>query len=108
MVEIKYQFAPDNLMDKQIISRKVVAVFKPYSTPVNVGSEEKPALAREYVCFYRPDTNKYYGAEFYWLLPEKAGSDILSEKVVVTLFIGPYDYSSEIPPNEVIPIAERD
>lgn len=104
MIEIEYDFSPENLSDKQVISSNVIKVTKPYCSPFSIGTEDNPAVASFYVCFYRPDTNRYYGVAFYY---DEMNEGVKKIKVVITCFVGPYEFSSEIPPNFVIPLPDE-
>lgn len=103
MVKIEYRFSPENLSDKQVIFPNVVPEKKPYCSPVSVGTEDNPATASSYLCFYRVDTGRYYGTTFRYDEMDMGANEF---KVVVTSFIGPYEFSSEIPPTCVIPVPD--
>lgn len=102
MVEIEYSFSPENLSDRQVIFPCVIPVKKPYCSPVLIGTEKNPATASRYLCFYRVNTNSYYGAFYYYGEMEEG-----NQRVVVSFFVGPYEFSSEIPPNFVIPLPDK-
>ncbi|MCS7092334.1 MAG: hypothetical protein NZM26_03220 [Patescibacteria group bacterium] len=111
MVEIRYKFSPGNLVDSQIIGPSVVPQVKPYCLPVRLGDDDNSQFASRYFCFYRSNTNRYYGAQFYYEpLDEKnkEGGQVPKTVVVVTCFTSVRQYSSEIPPNEVIPIPDEE